>query len=101
MLFAVKPLDTKSVTFVTFVCVLAHFLFAILPKLYVISISGIMSLLTSPLSIKLSSFASPIIIFPLAVILPVACKLPVTLVSVLSSIVPVPFVSNDNGASLT
>ena len=41
----------------------------------------------------LSVSASPNVMLPLAVILPVACKLPVTLVSASNSIVPVPLAS--------
>ena len=65
-----------------------------LPKLYVLSASGIILLATSAFRIIVSVFASPIVISPSAVMLPVACILPVTFMSACTSTVPVPLGRN-------
>ena len=53
----------------------------LLPKLYVFVTSGIILLATSALNIILSVLASPNVMFPSAVIVPVACKFPLMRVS--------------------
>ena len=72
-------------------CVLtsAH-CFETLPKLYVLVASGIMFEFISALNVMLSVSASPIVMLPSDVILPVATILPVTFVSANISTVPVP-----------
>ena len=62
-----------------------------LPKLYVIVVLGKMSLLTSPVKLTVSvARLSPSCILPSAVILPVACKLPVIVTFEFKLMPPVP-----------
>ena len=55
--------------------------FAVLPKSYVLSMFGKISLFTSEANSTLSVSASPMLIFPPSVKLPVTLRLPVILVS--------------------
>ena len=56
----------------------------------VLVILGKMLLLTSALNVTVSDGLSPRIIFPSKVITPVACRLPVTVVLLFNSMLPVP-----------
>ena len=78
----IEPIFSADALTLVALTVVDHILsqrLSVLPKLYVLLTSGIISLAISALSVMLSVSASPNVMLPLAVILPVACKLPVTL----------------------